>query len=70
MTHYQLTFATDGGSRRSIRVADIDPNLSPQDLQAAVDLLLAHDIMDPERGALTGLLKLTANTVNITNPLA
>jgi len=70
MTHYQLSFVTSGGSRRSFRVSNVDPDIAPADLQAAVDLLLAHDIMAPERGALTRLQSLTANTVNTTNPLA
>jgi len=70
MTHYQLTFVTDNGSRRSFRVNNVDPAISPQDLQAAVDMLLEHDIMAPERGGLQRLQSLTANTVTTTNPLA
>ncbi|MCL2203432.1 MAG: DUF2922 family protein [Defluviitaleaceae bacterium] len=69
MTHYQLTFVTDNGARRSFRVNNVDPTLSPQVLQEAVDLLLAHDIMAPERGALARLQSLTANTVTTTNLL-
>jgi hypothetical protein len=70
MTHYQLTFVTDSGARRSFRVNDINPGITTQELQAAVDMLLTHDIMSPERGALARLQSLTANTVNVSNPLA
>jgi hypothetical protein len=37
MTHYQLIFVTSNGARRSLRVSNVDPVISPQDLQAAVD---------------------------------
>jgi hypothetical protein len=70
MTHYQLTFVTDKGSRRSFRVSNIDPDITPTDLQAAVDKLLEHDIMAPERGALARLQSLTATTVSSTDLLA
>ena len=70
MTHYQLTFVTENGSRRSFRVSNVDPAINPQALQAAVDKLIAHNIMSAERGALTRLHSLTANTVSSTNPLA
>ena len=70
MTHYQLTFVTSNGSRRSFRVNNVDPAISPTDLQAAVNRLLDHDIMSPERGALYRLQSLTANTVTTANPLA
>ncbi|MCL2577313.1 MAG: DUF2922 family protein [Defluviitaleaceae bacterium] len=70
MTHYQLTFVTSNGTRRSFRVNNVDPAITPQDLQSAVDKLLAHNIMAPERGALSRLQSLTANTIASTNPLA
>ena len=70
MTHYQLTFVTSNGTRRSFRVNNIDPDIPQQDLQAAVDMLLENDIMAPERGALSRLQSLTANTVTSVNPLA
>ena len=70
MTHYQLTFVTANGSRRTFRVNNVDPAIPPQNLQAAVDMLLNYDIMTPERGALSRLQSLTANTVTSTNPLA
>ena len=61
MTHYQLTFTTSNGGRRSFRVNNVNPAISPANLQAAVDALLAHDIMCAERGALYRLQSLTAN---------
>ena len=70
MTHYQLTFVTSNGTRRTFRVNNVDPDIPPQDLQDAVDMLLDNDIMSAERGALSRLQSLTANTVTITNPLA
>lgn len=70
MTHYQLTFSTSNGGRRTFRVNNADPAIAQAELQGAVDALLAHDIMAAERGALTGLLTLAANTVTTTNPLA
>jgi len=70
MTHYQITFVTTNGTRRSFRINNVDPAISPQNLQSAVDELLAHNIMSPERGALSRLQSLTANTVSSTNPLA
>jgi len=70
LTHYQLTFVTANGSRRTFRVNNVDPTISPATLQAAVDMLLYHDIMAPERGALSRLQSLTANTVTSVNPLA
>ena len=70
MTHYQLTFVTSNGTRRTFRVNNVDPDIQPQDLQAAVDMLLDHNIMSAERGALYRLQTLTANTVTTTNPLA
>lgn len=70
MTHYQLTFVTSNGTRRSFRVSNVDPAITPQALQAAVDKLLAHNIMSPERGALSRLQSITANTVTSTSLLA
>jgi len=69
MTHYQLTFVTSSGTRRSFRVNNVDPNIPQQDLQDAVDMLLDHDIMAPERGTLSRLQSLTTNTITSTNPL-
>jgi hypothetical protein len=69
MTHYQLTFVTNNGSRRTFRVNNVNPNIAPQELQEAVDLILQHNIMSAERGALSRLQSLTANTVTSTNPL-
>ena len=69
MTHYQLTFVTSNGTRRSFRVNNVDPAISPTDLQSAVDMLLEHNIMSTERGALSRLQGLTANTVTTVNPL-
>ena len=69
MTHYQLTFVTSNGSRRTFRVNNADPDISTQALQGAVDMLLEHDIMAPERGALSRLQSLTANTVTSINQL-
>ena len=70
MTHYQLTFVTSAGTRKSFRVNNVDPAISQQNLQAAVDKLLAHDIMSAERGALSRLQSLTSNSVTSSNPLA
>jgi short subunit dehydrogenase-like uncharacterized protein len=69
MTHYQLTFVTTAGTRRTFRVNNVNLGLAPAQLQAAVDLLLDHDIMSSERGALSRLQSLTANTVTSVNPL-
>jgi len=70
MTHYQLSFVTSIGSRRTFRVNNVDPAISQTNLQAAVDALLDNNIMSAERGALYRLQTLTANTVTSTNPLA
>jgi hypothetical protein len=70
LTHYQLTFVTVNGTRRTFRVNNVDPNITPQYLQSAVDKLLNHNIMCPERGALSRLQSLTATTVTTSNPLA
>jgi len=70
MTHYQLTFVTSNGARRSFRVNNVDPAITQQDLQAAVDMLLDHDIMALERGSLNRLHSITANTITSTSPLA
>jgi hypothetical protein len=56
--------------RRSFRVNNVDPAITPQNLQAAVDKLIEHNIMSAERGALSRLQSLTANTVSTANPLA
>jgi len=69
VTHYQLTITTENGGRRAFRVNNVNPAISPANLQAAVDMLLAHDIMCAERGALSRLQSLTANTVTATSPL-
>ncbi|MCL2357971.1 MAG: DUF2922 family protein [Defluviitaleaceae bacterium] len=69
MTHYQLTFTTSNGGRRSFRINNVNPAISPASLQAAVDALLAHDIMYAERGALYRLQSLTANAVSTTSLL-
>lgn len=69
MTNYQLTFTTSNGGRRTFRINNVNPAISPANLQAAVDILLAHDIMCAERGALYRLQNLTANTVSTANPL-
>ena len=70
MTHYQLTFVTSNGTRRSLRVNNVDPAITQQNLQEAVDRLIAFNIMSPERGALSRLQNITANTVSSSNPLA
>jgi hypothetical protein len=70
MTHYQLTFVTSAGTRRTFRVNNVDPAIPQADLQSAVDALLANDIMSAERGALYRLQSLTANTITSVNPLA
>jgi hypothetical protein len=70
LTHYQLTFAADNGSRRTFRANNVGPAISPLNLQAAVDKLLGHNIMPQERGALSRPQSLTANTITTTNPLA
>jgi hypothetical protein len=70
MTHYQLVFVTDSGARRSFRVNKVNPAISAQNLQAAIDMLIANDIMSAERGALSRLQGITLNTVSATNPLA
>jgi len=64
VTHYQLTFVTTNGARRTFRVNNVDPGIALQDLQDAVDMLLYHNIMAPERGALSRLQSLSANTVS------
>ena len=63
MTHYQLTFVTDNGARRTFRVNNVAPGVPLPEMQAAVELLLEHDIMAPDRGALDRLQALTVNTV-------
>jgi len=70
MTHYRLTFVTAGGARKSLRVNHVDPAISKENLQAAVDKLLAFDIMAPGGGALNRLHSLVANTVTSSNLLA
>lgn len=68
MTHYQLTFVTSLGTRRSFRINNVNRDgITTQQLQDAVESLLEYDIMSPERGALTRLQSLTANTVASTN---
>ena len=69
MTHYQLTFVTSTGTRRSFRINNVDPDITQSNLQAAVDMLLDHDIMAAERGSLSGLQSLTANTITSISPL-
>ena len=68
MTHYQLTFVTANGTRRTFRVNNVDPNIDVQALQEAVDKLLEYNVMSAERGALSRLQSLTANTVTSVNP--
>jgi len=70
MTHYQLTFVTSLGTRRTFRINNVNPDIAPAQLQAAVDLLLAHDIMSADRGSLDRLQSFVANTVTSVNPLA
>ena len=69
MTFYQLTFVTEHGTRRTFRINNVGPALPQQDLQAAVDALIDHNIMSAERGALTRLQNLTAHTVASTTLL-
>ena len=63
------TLPADNGSCRTFRMNNVNPGIPAQELQAAVDKLLAHDIMSPERGALLRLQSLTANTVMSTTLL-
>ncbi|MCL2605230.1 MAG: DUF2922 family protein [Defluviitaleaceae bacterium] len=69
MTHYRMTFAAEGGARRSIKITNVNPSITPQELRAAADMLITHDIMDPARGRLTRLLTLTAHTVSVSRLL-
>jgi len=70
LTHYQLTFVTSNGTRRNFRVNNVDPAITPQNLQSAIDKLIAFNIMSTERGALSRLQNITANSVSSANPLA
>ncbi|MCL2363859.1 MAG: DUF2922 family protein [Defluviitaleaceae bacterium] len=66
MTYYTLAFATDTGGRRQFRIKNVTPGLSPADVTAAVNKLIAHNIMHPDRGALESLLHMDATTTTIT----
>ena len=66
MTYYTLSFATDTGGRRQFRIKNVTPGLPLADITVAVNKLIAHNIMHPERGALETLLHMDATTTSIT----
>jgi hypothetical protein len=66
MTYYTLAFSTDNGGRRQFRIKNVTPGLSPEAVTAAVDKLIAHNIMHPERGALERINRMDATTTSVT----
>ena len=66
MTYYTLAFATDSCGRRQFRIKNVTPGLPLEDVTAAVNKLIAHNIMHPERGALETLLHMDATTTSVT----
>ena len=66
MTYYTLLFNTDNGGRRQFRIKNVTPGLAPQAITDAVDKLLAHNIMHPDRGALLSLNRMDAITTSVT----
>jgi len=66
MTYYTLAFATDSGGRRQFRIKHVTPGLPLEDVTAAVNKLIAHNIMHPDRGALETLLHMDATTTSVT----
>jgi hypothetical protein len=65
MTHYTLSFSTSTGARRRFRINNVNTALAADRVDAAVDKLLSHDIMHPERGALERLYRMDATTTNV-----
>ena len=66
MTYYTLAFNTDNGGRRQFRIKNVTPGLSTDAITDAIDKLIAHDIMHPERGALERLNRMDATTTSVT----
>ncbi|MCL2204686.1 MAG: DUF2922 domain-containing protein [Defluviitaleaceae bacterium] len=66
MTYYTLAFNTHNGGRRQFRIKNVTTGLTPEAITAAVDKLIAHNIMHPERGALERLNRMDATTTSVT----
>ena len=62
--HYSIVFNTDAGSRRTLRISNPNPALPLEDVQAAVDTMLANDVFEPNpRGALKDLCRMELTVV-------
>lgn len=69
MQHYTIVFNTAKGARRTVRISNPTPGLPVDEMQAAVDLMLANDVFDATRGALDSLNRLEHTIVQTTNLL-
>ncbi|MCL2190068.1 MAG: DUF2922 domain-containing protein [Defluviitaleaceae bacterium] len=69
MRHYSIVLNTDSGSRRSLRIANPNPNKPVEEISAAIDRLIANDVFDNQRGALESLNRMELTTVETTTVL-
>ena len=62
--HYSIVFNTTTGSRRSIRVNNPNPDMPVEDIETAVEQIIANDVFNQERGGLDSLnrMELTVMT--------
>jgi len=66
VTCYTLVFGTDNGGRRQFRIKNAALGLTPEAITEAVNKLIAHNIMHPDRGALERLTRIDATTTSVT----
>jgi hypothetical protein len=64
MTHYLLTFNTSTGGKRTIKINNPTTGLSTEELEEAVEQIIANDVFDPAKGSLTGLDEMELITVS------
>ena len=62
-THYSLVFNTTIGSRRSMRINNPQVGLPLNEIEAAVNQMIANDIFDQVRGGLESVNRLQLTTV-------
>jgi hypothetical protein len=60
---YILTYASEGGRTRQIRVADPDDSLSDSTISAAANEILDSGVFTTKSGALCGLKKVELQTI-------
>jgi hypothetical protein len=54
MTYYLLSFNTTNGTKRSLKINNPVTGLSTEELENAIEQIIANDVFDPAKGNITG----------------